>query len=228
MQNEMSTRPANEGPEEGQAEHKPAVPAPETPSAPPAEETLTPEEIAALKETAAQCEELRDRLLRVQANYENALKRLAREMQDRADHALEEFARDLLPVLDNLELAIRAAENHNTVEKILDGIRLVQRQFFEVLGRHGITPVSSEPGEVFDPKQHEALCARAEQGRQPNVILETIQRGFRLHRRLLRPARVVVSAAPPESGHVPPPGPESKGADSTDSESSGSAGKVTS
>jgi len=200
-----SERPAEETPEGAQTERVPEQgPPPQEQKAPRhEEETLTPEEIAALKETAAQCEELRERLLRVQANYENSLKRLSREMQERADHALEGFAIDLLTVADHLALAIKAAREHDSVEKILEGVQLVEKQLYDAFARHGITPVSSDPGQAFDPNQHEALSVRSEPDRPPNVILDTVQRGFRLHKRLLRPARVIVNTGEPKADSAP-------------------------
>lgn len=166
---------------------------------PPAEDaSRTPEDIQILAEKAAQYDELHDRLLRVQADYENSCKRMQRTMQEEIDHGIEGLAADLLPVCDNLTRAIRAAAEHDAVEKIREGVEMVEKQLYDALARHGVTPIETEPGQPFDPNQHEAMSVISAPGHAPNTIIEEMQRGFRIHKRLLRPARVVVGAPEPE------------------------------
>ena len=166
-----------------------ATPAAERDTAP-----LSTEELEAVRKKAAQYDELWDSHLRMRADYENARKRLEREMQERANFSIEEFAGELLPVADNLTRAIQAAKQHETVEKILEGVELVEKQLYDALARHGVTPVITEPGQVFDPNVHEAMSVVPAPEQDYNTIVQEIQRGFHIHQRLLRPARVIVSA----------------------------------
>ena len=153
----------------------------------------SPEELKVLRKKAAEYDGLLDRLKRVTADYLNSQKRIQREMQERADHAIEAFALELLPVADNLARAIQAAREHATVERILEGVEMVETQLYDALARHGVTPVETERGHPFDPTVHEAVGVLPTDQQEPNRVVEEIQRGFRLHNRLIRPSRVVVS-----------------------------------
>jgi molecular chaperone GrpE len=121
-------------------------------------------------------------------------------MADQTEHAIEEFAAELLPVIDNLARAIEAAEQHDSVSKILEGVQLVERELYRALERHGVSPVEVEKGQPFDPNEHEAMSTVTTKEQPPNTIVEVVQRGFHIKKRLLRPARVLVSAPPPEPG----------------------------
>lgn len=157
-------------------------------------EAVTPEQIASLQRKAAECDELTDRVLRMRADFENSRKRLERGMQERADYAIEKFAGELLPVADNLARAIEAAQHHDTLEQILEGVQLVEKQLYDALAKHGITPITTEPGQPFDHNLHEALSTAPAPGQPANTIIHVIQHGFMIHQRLLRPAKVIVSA----------------------------------
>jgi molecular chaperone GrpE len=180
----------------------------QSPEAPPATDAcadafadpLTPEALDELRKRAAESDELRNSLLRTQADYENSLKRLERTMSDRTEHAIEEFAAELLPVIDNLSLALQAAEQHDTVDQILEGVRIVEKQLFDALDRHGVTPIATEQGQEFDPNVHEAMTLIPTAEQAPNTIVQEVQRGFYIKKRLLRPARVLVSAPPADNG----------------------------
>lgn len=189
------------GPDNGSSEVTPNdMGAEEVPAGPDTDiELPSLEELRELRRKATEYDILFDRLKRVTADYLNAQKRLEREMQERANHAIEAFALELLPVADNLARAIQAAREHATVENILDGVQLVEKQLHDALAHHGVTPVDAECGHLFDPTVHEAIGVLPSDEYEPNRILEEIQKGFQLHERLLRPSRVVVSK-PPEDG----------------------------
>ena len=165
-------------------------------------EELSPADLEELKQKAAQYDEVLDRHLRMRADYENSQKRMEREMQERVNYAIEEFAGELLPVADNLARAIEAAVAHDSVGKILEGVQLVEKQLYDALARHGVTPFETQPGQAFDPNKHEAMSVIPAPDQPPNTIVEEMQRGFRIHQRLLRPARVIVNA--PEDAEEKP------------------------
>jgi molecular chaperone GrpE len=154
----------------------------------------TPEErIAALEQ---QVHELRDKNLRLVAEAQNQQKRAQRERQDAVRFAEAEFARDLLVVLDDLDRTqdvVKAAED---VQSVADGVRIIHDHFLKVLGQHNIRPIEAV-GKPFDPNVHEALMQQPSEEPAGTVIQE-IARGYRMHERVIRPSRVVVSSGPGE------------------------------
>jgi molecular chaperone GrpE len=106
------------------------------------------------------------------------------------------LARDLLPGLDNLERAIAAAEESGNVEDLLHGIRMVARQFRDALARHSIEPIPAKD-EPFDPNLHEAVQQIPSSEHPPMTVMRELETGYRMHDRVIRPAKVLVSAAPP-------------------------------
>jgi molecular chaperone GrpE len=134
-------------------------------------------------------------LQRVAADFDNYRKRTARDQEALVARAHERLVKELLPVLDDLERALTAAAEHEEV-KLEEGVRLVHRELSHVLQKEGLIAVDTEG--KFDPHEHEALLTQpsdAEEG----AILEVIQKGYRLGDRVLRPARVVVSAGGDEN-----------------------------
>lgn len=154
------------------------------------------EELAELRKKAEECDGLVERLKRVTADYLNSQKRLQRQTEERVAYAIEEFARELLVVSDDLQRGIAATGEHQTVEAILEGLSIVDGHLQSVLERHGVTPVETRVGCAFDPEIHEAMAVVETDECEPNRVVEEIQRGFLIHKRLLRPSRVVVSAEP--------------------------------
>jgi molecular chaperone GrpE len=138
---------------------------------------------------------------RTQADFENFRKRAAREAAIAADRGVSRLAKELLPALDHLELALRAAEagagqdaeGANSGGELLDGIRLVQQELINALSRVGIQPFSPK-GDPFDPSEHEAMASQPVEGAEPGTVAEVYQQGYRLNGAVLRPARVVVAA----------------------------------
>ena len=150
-----------------------------------------------IEERLAALESERDEYLndlkRVAAEFENYRKRVLRDRESLVARAHERLVKELLPVLDDLERALAAAEEHEEA-KLEEGVRLVHRELAAALEREGLAEI--ETNGRFDPHVHEALLSQpsdAEEG----AVLEVVQKGYRLGDRVLRPARVVVAAAPP-------------------------------
>jgi molecular chaperone GrpE len=137
--------------------------------------------------------ELEDRLLRVAADFDNYKKRVAREREEYVAHANERLLKELLPILDDLERALDAVGQHEeaTVE---EGVRLVHRSLAALLERNGVREISTDG--KFDPHVHEALLSQPSEAEEGSVI-DVVQKGYALGDRVVRPARVVIAAAPP-------------------------------
>jgi molecular chaperone GrpE len=138
----------------------------------------------------AERDEYLDHLQRVAAEFENYRKRAARDKENLAARAAERLVRELLPVLDSLERALQAAEEHEEAT-LEEGVRLVHRQLAEALRKEGLEEVPTEGD--FDPHVHEALMARPDDGRKSGAILDVVQKGYRIGERVVRPARVIVA-----------------------------------
>ena len=155
--------------------------------------------VAELEERLALLERERDEYLadlkRVAAEFDNFRKRTARDQEAQAARAHEKLVKELLPVLDDLERALEAAEAHEEA-KLEEGVRLVHRELRSALGKEGLVEIETDG--VFDPHVHEALLTQPSE-QADGTILEVIQKGYRLGDRVLRPARVVISQEAPEA-----------------------------
>jgi len=153
---------------------------------------------AELEERLAQLQAERDEhlndLKRVAADFENYRKRVARDQESLVARAHERLVKELLPVLDDLERALAAAEEHEEA-KLEEGVRLVHQELRSALSREGLAEI--ETNGRFDPHVHEALLSQPSDAEEGSVI-EVVQKGYRLGDRVVRPARVVV-AAPQET-----------------------------
>lgn len=149
---------------------------------------------ADLEQRVAELEAERDAhladLQRVAADFDNFRKRTARDHEALIARATERLVKELLPVLDDLERALVAAAEHEEA-KLEEGVRLVHRELAQVLAKEGLVAVETDG--KFDPHEHEALLTQPSEAEE-GAILEVIQKGYRLGDRVLRPARVVVSA----------------------------------
>ena len=155
------------------------------------EQQTLEEQLAALE--AERDEHLND-LKRVAAEFENYRKRVLRDQESLVARAHERLVKELLPVLDDLERALAAAEEHEEA-KLEEGVRLVHRELAAALEREGLAEI--ETNGLFDPHVHEALLSQPSDAEEGSV-LEVVQKGYRLGDRVLRPARVVVAAAAPQ------------------------------
>jgi molecular chaperone GrpE len=161
--------------------------------APPASERAAAEEVEhdldALVARAKERDEYLALAQRTQADFENYRKRMSRENAAAKDRGVAQVAKELLPALDHLEHALKAAKGH---EDVVKGFALVNDEIVAALGRVGIEPFSPE-GEPFDPNEHEAMAAHASEDAESGTVIEVYQRGYRLNGQVLRPARVVVA-----------------------------------
>ena len=148
------------------------------------------EEVAALQ---AERDELFDRLQRLAAEFDNFRKRNAREAAVTVERANERLVKELLPVLDDLGRALEAVAEHEEA-KLEDGVRLVHRSLADLLAKEGLSEIATEG--AFDPHVHEALLSQPSEAAEGDVI-EVVQKGYTLGDKVLRPARVVVSAGAP-------------------------------
>ena len=153
-----------------------------------------------LEATRAELEQLRERHVRLQADFENHRRRSLKERAEAHKYGAEKLVKDLLGTVDNLERAIEHAQSSDggDFESMLQGVELVQRELLGGLGKHGVVVVEAD-GEPFDPEVHEAMAQEVEQSVPANTVVRVFQKGYRLWDRLLRPARVVVSKPPDTS-----------------------------
>jgi molecular chaperone GrpE len=135
-------------------------------------------------------------LKRLAAEFENYRKRVAREQESLSTRAAERVVKELLPIVDDLERALTAAEQHEEA-KLEEGVRLVHRQLAGVLEREGLTEIATEG--KFDPHVHEALLSQPSD-QDEGTVIEVLQKGYSLGDRVLRPARVVIAAAKEDGG----------------------------
>jgi molecular chaperone GrpE len=141
-----------------------------------------------------------ERYLRAVADGENLKKRLQREKSDAVRFANEAFARDLLQVIDSLELALEHAELGGNGKSVVEGVELTLRLFRDVLERHGVKEIGDPTGAAFDPATQEAAEVEAGAEVTPNTVLRRRSKGYLYNDRLLRPARVVVATGAPVRG----------------------------
>ena len=172
-------------------------------SAETAEAVLTPEATqttaaaAALDIVARERDALADSLLRLRAEFDNFRRRAARELVESRERAQGELLSDLLPVLDNLERALDAAEHHDE-GKVLGGVRMTRDMFVDLLSRAGVEEIETV-GVQFDPEVHDAILMQPSD-HDEGAVTAMLERGYRQGHRVLRPARVVVSAGPAGPG----------------------------
>jgi molecular chaperone GrpE len=158
------------------------------------QEALRDKEEAEAEDPLASAERERDEYLdlarRTQADFENYRKRAAREAAAAGERAKSGLVRELLPIVDNLERALISAEEGE--QHLAEGVRLVHSELIAVLERNGVQQFDPA-GDRFDPAEHEALSMRSEDGAEPGMVLDVVEKGYRANGTVLRPARVVVS-----------------------------------
>jgi molecular chaperone GrpE len=161
-------------------------------------EVTAPTESDQLRQELAEAQALaaqhRDQLLRAAAELDNIRKRAARDIEQAHRYALEKIAQELLPVRDSLELAAASATTADAASLAAGQqatLKLLARTF-EKFAIHCIEPT----GEPFDPQRHEAMVTQESATAEPDSVLQVVQKGYELHGRLLRPARVIVARAP--------------------------------
>jgi len=168
---------------------------------------LSPEQIEDLKTRAAKADENWDRLLRTTADFENFKKRAAREKIDSAQYASASLIQKLLPVLDNFEMALAAAQTATSARKagapadegklasLQSGVQMVQQQLKNALVETGLEEIDAT-GKPFDPNFHEAISQQESADQPEGTVLQQMRKGYKIKERLLRPATVIVAKKP--------------------------------
>ena len=151
---------------------------------------------AELESLRAERDALRDKFMRALAEAENARKRREKDRREAENYGGSKLARDMLPVYDNMKRALEAAadEQKEVSAALIEGIELTMRELLNVFSKHGITLISPEVGDRFDPNHHEAMFEAPLPGTKQGEIIQVSAQGFMLHDRILRPAQVGVSS----------------------------------
>jgi molecular chaperone GrpE len=175
---------------------EPKESAPEALPAPAREEAADPAQVIAdlreqLAREAARAEELWQRLVRLQADFENFRRRARAEREELLRYGSEPLVKALLPVLDNFERALASGGG----EGFVAGVEMIYRQFLDVLAREGLRPLESV-GRSFDPAYHEAVEQEETTAHPDNTVIQELRRGYCFHERVIRPAMVRVARAP--------------------------------
>ncbi len=163
-----------------------------------AEETETEEptieslsqQIEALKASAA---DSLDKSVRAQAELDNVRKRTTRDIENAHKYALDKFINELLPVLDSMELGINVSEDAVNVSSLREGLELTMKMFCSSLEKSGVNPIDPQKGDKFNPNQHEAVTVQEVEDVESGAVTTTLQKGYELNRRLIRPAKVIVA-----------------------------------
>ena len=153
---------------------------------------LESEAVAAAQEEVSR---MREAMLRMQAETDNTRKRLTRELERSRRLALERVLKDLLQVRDSLERGLQIDPESVTVDSLIEGQQLTLKMLDKVMQDHHLEEIDPA-GEPFDPELHEAMTVMPSPEHEENTVLEVLQKGYRLHDRLIRPAMVVVSRKP--------------------------------
>ena len=147
-------------------------------------------EVDPLAQLTAERDEYLADLQRIAAEFENCRKLAVRDQERVVAHANERLVRELLPVLDDLNRALEAADRHEEAA-LVEGVKLVEQSLRNTLTKEGLVEIETDG--LFDPHVHEALLAQPLDGAEPGSVLEVVQRGYRLGDRVVRPARVIVA-----------------------------------
>ena len=156
-----------------------------------------------LEAAMAERDELRNKWLKAEAELDNYRKRVQREAEELRRYQAMPLARELLPGLDNLQRAIRAAETSKNIDDLVQGLSMVEKQLEDILRRHSIEPIEAV-GQPFDPNLHEALQQTPSAEHPPMTVLQELERGYTLHDRVVRPTKVIVSSGPPPDDEETP------------------------
>jgi len=162
--------------------------------------TIAPEQLEELKARAAKADEHWDRLLRTTADLDNYKKRAAREKQEAIKYANEALVEKLIPVLDNFEMALAAAQTASggTAQSLQQGVAMIHQQLRNALAEAGLEEIIAA-GQPFDPMWHEAVSQQESAELPEGQVLQQLRKGYKLRDRLVRPATVVVAKRPAEA-----------------------------
>ncbi len=148
---------------------------------------------AALLSSEAKVKEQQESVLRAKADIENMRRRTEQEIDKARKYALNKFSEELLPVIDNLERAIQAADAENdAIKPLLEGVDLTHKTFVGVVSKFGLKEINPE-GEVFNPELHQAMSIQESPDHESNTVMLVMQKGYELNGRVIRPAMVMVA-----------------------------------
>lgn len=148
---------------------------------------------AALLQSEAKVKDQQDSVLRAKAEIENMRRRTEQEIDKARKYALNKFAEELLPVIDNLERAIQSTDTeHEMVKPILEGVELTHKTFIDTIAKFGLKEINPE-GEAFNPELHQAMSIQESADHEANTVIFVMQKGYELNGRVVRPAMVMVS-----------------------------------
>ncbi|MDJ0815119.1 MAG: nucleotide exchange factor GrpE [Desulfobacterales bacterium] len=157
-----------------------------------------------LKATEQEARENYDRLLRVSAEFENYKKRASREMEEFRKYSNQSLIKELLSVVDNLELAMSSTSGHEAIDQgLLQGLEMTHREILKVFEKFAVKPISAS-GEPFDPTYHEAVMQEETDEVPENTVVNEMQKGYLIHDRLLRPSMVVVAKSKTKKNDADP------------------------
>ncbi len=165
-------------------------------------DAVAPETPSELDSMRADRDELRDKFLRAQAECANISKRLTQQHQIALKTAGLDLARSMLSVLDNLDRTLDAISGQDAEDALVEGIKLVRTEFVKALKDHGVAPIVAV-GSAFDPMRHEAMLQDFQSDASPGTVTQELQRGYCMHDRVIRPAKVAVAAAKPVAERSP-------------------------
>ncbi|MGK0248468.1 MAG: molecular chaperone GrpE [Oleispira sp.] len=160
------------------------------------EDALQASLIAELAAAQAEVSELKDQMLRVQADAQNIRRRAETDVEKAHKFGQEKFSRELLSVLDNLERALAASPEDEATKSLRDGIEMTLQGFTSTLSKFNVEVIDPQ-GETFNPEYHQAMAMQENADFPPNTVMAVMQKGYSLHGRLLRPAMVMVSKGAP-------------------------------
>ena len=143
----------------------------------------------------AELDQLKDRILRLQADYDNFRKRTIRDQNEMAARANADLLLQILPIMDHFERGLRDARAHKADKSVVDGFQLIYDQFMGALLNAGLAPINAE-GQMFDPNFHEAITHVPSDEHPADVVVTETRRGYRLGDKLLRASQVIVSSGP--------------------------------
>lgn len=164
------------------------------PGAPAPAQGATPEPIP-LDPRDVEIATLKDRLLRLQADFDNFRKRMVRDREDMARRASETILKELLPAVDHFDLGIQAARKNHVKHSVIEGLEGVLKQFQALMEKSGVTPIETR-GKAFDPHSHECVAQIPSAEHPENMVIEETRKGYRLGTYVLRAAQVIVSSGP--------------------------------
>jgi molecular chaperone GrpE len=169
----------------------------EKPDEKPLEEMTKSELLEKINELQEASEKNHDLYLRSEAEIENIKKRNRKDKEEWVKYANETLIKEILPVMDNLEMAISHSQDENSIQALREGVELTLKGLRDVLGKSGLEEVKAE-SEPFDPNYHHAVSEQADENVEAGIILQELQKGYMLKKRLIRPAMVIVSKGSPD------------------------------